>query len=225
MVVAIAAVPAVAEGRGKAPAIWTIEGEPIAQVRGGIVRRARCAGWRGGEPGTTWTAVDFWGQPVGTSEVASAGAYDLTGCREVTFRVKNGRAGSGVHVLGLTPTPSFACGPQTRRAALTASLRAAANASAKARVDLFCTGAVVRGVVTGTSVAIAHFDRGAWIMDVVPQAGRAKTTPRLIADMNHDGAPEILVRHEDVDTYHDEIWSLGRHGWRIVLATPGSGYA
>jgi hypothetical protein len=161
--------------------------------------------------------------------VARSSIYDLTGCRALEMRTLSGRDGVGIHAPeGYRPSPSFECAGSVPRAAHAASFRAVAPGAS--RVDVFCEGGAVWALGTGRGTTIGRWDtaRRAWIMAVVPSEGDgARTKPWLVADMNGDGAPEIVIHEELEDTFHDVVWSLDPRArtWKRVVVTDGSGYA
>jgi hypothetical protein len=77
---------------------------PLALVDGkriqGVGKRGKDCGSanRWAKPKSQWRAVDAWGRVNGTFEVKDAETFDLTGCREVSFKPMAGKQGVGLFV-------------------------------------------------------------------------------------------------------------------------------
>lgn len=124
---AIVAEPAKPEGPASAvrsgkPSYWMAADPhvPLATVDGrhihGVGKRGKDCGAasRWAKPRSRWHAVDAWGRITGSFEVKDAEAFDVTGCREVSFKAVTGKPGTGLFVSddsGYKPEQSAAFSP------------------------------------------------------------------------------------------------------------------
>ncbi|APR77064.1 Hypothetical protein A7982_02411 [Minicystis rosea] len=122
----LVAEPAKAEGSAGAPkgktSFWMAAEPhvPLAMVDGkhihGVGKRGKDCGAanRWAKPKSRWNAVDAWGHVTGSYEVKGAETFDLTGCREVSFKSVSGKPGAGLFVSedsGYKPEASAAFTP------------------------------------------------------------------------------------------------------------------
>lgn len=93
---------------------------PLAVVEGKAIRSVGKRGKDCGDEGrwahrkSRWHAVDAYGRPTGLYEVAGAESFDVTACREVTFKARSGKPGVGLFVSedsGYTPGESASYAP------------------------------------------------------------------------------------------------------------------
>ena len=214
---------------------------PLAVVREGVVRSAVSPADRGkvcgsrqrwAAEGSTWYALDGWGQRAGIATVEVVEDFDVTACGEVYFAPKFDRnTNTTVFVStdsAYVPAASVEWKPQpSTRSTFQALLSKLAGPRRKlpyvcsevatsTRYFDYAGGKLAVGGVDG-GLLIASFDGTAWTPERSETTSPLPTCFRPVAvfDLNGDARPEIVLR---------EVFGDGE-SWRdVVLARDGAGH-
>ncbi|HEY1960424.1 MAG TPA: hypothetical protein VGH28_32660 [Polyangiaceae bacterium] len=227
---------------------------PLAVVRGGRIGDREIATRRCGSSarwktiGSRWTALDAWGQPIGTFTATAKDDYDVTGCAELAMAPS--LANDLTHVLvsvdsAWRPSASAAWTPPApKRATLAWIARSTIDDTGVTYVWEQCKSISERtrffhvpgrgDWAVATSNAgwlVARDDARGWN---VRSHDRVKPTrfasrcfrPVAIFDMNGDGVPEIVMRASGGDGWNDFVLALGPDDqWRVVSSSNGGSTA
>lgn len=234
---------------------------PLAITDKGSFVPFEVAGKRCGDPkkwakvGSSWRALDAWGQVAGEFTIASKERYDVTGCDEVTMTKTSGEDGAKLFVSGESwkpkPTVEFAA-TDAQRAAFAKALGAALDlygAPPKAkergasgfRVAYFSAPKTnddgthpteAWAIATGPMLVFAHLVDDAWkVTRAEPPFDRDYDGVdhfKLVSifDMDGDGSPEVIVNENNLDAWNEEVFSLVEPcGWSAVVVSPGGSTA
>lgn len=232
---------------------------PLAVVHRGGIRSAVGAESRGqscgkrarwGAVGSTWNALDAWGQFVGTATVQFVDEYDVTKCAEVVFAPKFHRH-SGRYLFVSTdsayqPAASLQWQvPPLPRAAFEKLLDETLRGETQKRQSDRCTELPARSryfkvgeqrlAVGGGEggYVIAAYTGKRWATEsrqLKPAEAKdlsACYRPVSVLDLNGDGSPEIVMRYFESDSWGDVVLSRDPKSgkWTVVADSPGGGTA
>lgn len=205
--------------------------------------------------GSSWRALDAWGQVTGEFTIASKDHYDVTGCDEVTMKKTSGENGAGLFVS----STAWKAKP-TVEAATTDAQRAAFGAALEASLKLFGASAKAKekgaggfsiayftapkmaddgthptdtwAVAAGPMLVFARLTDGEWnLTHVSPPREHDFESPahfKLVSifDVDGDGSPDVVVDENNLDGWNDEVFSLVEPcGWTTVAVSPGGSTA
>lgn len=189
-----------------------------------------------GPPGSSWRALDAWGQVVATRTVDKADPYDVTGCNELSFRgaPPNDRALYVSTSAPWTPSPSREwSAPPADRASFLALARAKAIPP---RPGAFCppalpdaaffdVGPAHHAVYGGIGIVVlARRDSTGWVvLSATPSSPTHCAKPVAVFDMNGDGVPEIVMRENEDASWDDYVLqrSATTGAWSTAAESPG----
>jgi hypothetical protein len=211
---------------------------PLAVVDGGSIHGVgdHCTvTTRWGPVGSSWRALDAWGQVLTTRTVARSDRYDVTGCNELVF---GGHPAASIYVSSGSPwSPS-----PSREWAASSADRATFLALARRRAPVpspnaFCHGGAAlpeaRFFDVGTAhhavyggigvVVVARRDPSGWVVvTTMTTPSIVCTRPVAIFDMNGDGVLEIVLRENEPGTWDELVFARTPSGtWATVATSPG----
>lgn len=195
--------------------------------------------------GSTWRALDAWGQIAGSATVQFVDESDATGCAEVVFAPKFHK-NSGRFVF--VSADSAYVPPKSARWSPTASahegfeglLDATLEREPQNRQSERCTvipersryfqmGKKKLAVGGGEGgYVIAGWGGKSWTLEskqLTPAS--AKSTPACyrpvsVFDLDGDGAPEIVMRYFEADVWGDVVLAKNERGqWTVIADSPG----
>ena len=270
LVLALVLVPAVASAKPKLQraALQTKTGDsyflaadphvPLAVVHRGVIKSAVGAEARGhacgkrsrwAAVGSTWRALDAWGQFAGTATVQFVDEYDVTKCAEVVFAPKFHRH-SGRYVFvsadsAYQPAPSLRWqAPAAAHAGFEKLLDDALRGESQQRQSDRCTEIPERSRyfhVGDKKLAVGGGEGGyviaaygkSWSVEsreVKPTATKGMSAcyrPVSVFDLDGDGSPEIVMRYFEVDSWGDVVLARDPKSgkWSVVADSPGGSTA
>ncbi len=241
MIVVALGFSGVASAGPPAPKSYFLAGDPhvpLAYVQGATISGigTHCTPstlW--GPPGSSWRALDAWGQVVATRTVDKADPYDVTGCNELSFRgaPANDRALYVSTASPWAPSPSreWTAPPADRSSFVTLAIAKAAAP----RPGVYCPKGLPDAMFfdVGTShhavygglgvVVIARRDPGGWVLATVKTSDPGNCEkPVAVFDMNGDGVPEIVMRENEDASWDDYVLQRSPAGtWVNAAESPG----
>lgn len=229
---------------------------PLALVDAGEIRSVGVPGKtcgmasRWAKPGSRWSVVDAWGQVTGTREIQSTALYDVTRCREVSFKGEEGKASRGLFVSedsDYTPAPKASWSPseeeRKRFEGFAASIeemwvdkKPIGKVAALEKRSMFFHVPAASGakdkrptrwaVVGGPTLMMAYLgEHDHWkVASVEAPLGLADSyQPVAVFDMNGDGVPEVVYHSSDGPTFGESVLSFDREtmSWEESAVSPG----
>lgn len=205
--------------------------------------------------GTSWRALDAWGQVAGEFTIASKERYDVTGCDEVTMKKASGEDGAKLFVSSDAWKPK-----PTVEAPTTDAQRAAFKKVLESSLELYGASAKTRekgasgftvayftapkmaddgthptetwAVAAGPMLVFARLVDDAWrLTRAEPPLEIEVDSPQhfklvSIFDVDGDGSPDVIVNENNLDAWNEEVFSLVEPcGWSAVVVSPGGSTA
>jgi hypothetical protein len=231
---------------------------PLAVVRGREITEAVPSAVRGkscgkksrwATRGSSWLALDAWGQSLGKATVEEIEDYDVTGCAEVYFAPKFDRGTGGMLFVSgdsaWKPAASLKWAPPPQPWGKLQNLIESTFAGVpKRKLPDPCTepkeatrffkfhgasGDERKLAVSGRDggYVIARWENGGWTSEHVQRTPAKKPMcfrPVSVFDMNGDGEPEITLRFAEGEgeTWGDFVLSRSANAtWSLVADSPG----
>ena len=227
---------------------------PLATVDQGRIRSAVTTKARGktcgsrarwASIGSSWRALDEWGQLIATRKVAALDDYDVTACAELSFTTN---PDTRIYVSADSawrPSTSAEWKPSTTEHAdfekLLATQLPAGNTPSNTipgqctaiadAIRFFDSGAKGRFAVgtSNTGYIVAKLDTRGWSVSskstTAPAAGLCYR-PVAVFDMNDDRTPEIILRESEGTSWGDFVLELDAKGNYVIRAeSPGGATA